>query len=169
MRHLMRSVGLILVLGLAVGFSAAAKISVESSDGVDFSRYRSYAWDEGKPAQRRQVQRRIVAAIDLALAVEGLAMVEDSADVLVSSFVLADRQTLEDLSDTTYWDFMIGLTGIDPYDLRAGTLVIDLNDAGSGDRIWRCVAAVSISGPMEKNAKKIDKIVRQMFKKYPPR
>jgi hypothetical protein len=168
MWRLIRSVGLVLALGLAVGLSAATKIAVEASDDVVFSRYRTYAWGEGKSAHRRQAQRQIVSAIEAALADDGLTRVEQSADVLVSSYVLPDRQSLADLSDPSYWDFMTGLVDVDPYDLQAGTLVIDLNDAGSGERIWRCIAAVSISGAVEKNTKKIDKLVRRMFKKYPP-
>ena len=147
---------------------ASGSVSVRSQDGVDFAAFQTFAWKEGTPARRPDAQRRIVGAVGRELQSAGLLAVEDTPDLYVMTHALVDRQTIEQLADPTYWEFITGVRSVDAYDLQAGTLVIDLVDATSGQVIWRAVSARSVSGPMDKNLKKLDKLIHKMLKLFPP-
>jgi hypothetical protein len=49
-----------------------------------------------------------------------------------------------------------------------GTLVIDMFDAQSKHLIWRANSSESLSGNPDKNDKKLEHEVADIFKKFPP-
>ncbi len=156
---------LLLLCGIV---EASGSVSVRSQDGVDFAAFQTFAWMEGTPARRPDAQRRIIGAVERELQSAGLFAVEDTPDLYVMTHALVDRQTIEQLADPTYWEFITGVRSVDAYDLQSGTLVIDLVDASSGQVIWRAVSSGSVSGPLNKNLKKLDKLIRKMLKRFPP-
>jgi hypothetical protein len=50
-----------------------------------------------------------------------------------------------------------------------GTLVIDIFDAPSKKLIWRGKATETLSDKPDKNEKKLEKAVEEMFKNFPPK
>ena len=52
---------------------------------------------------------------------------------------------------------------------KNGSLVVDLVDASSKDMVWRGVATDTLSDKTKKNGHKLNKAIRRMFKKYPPK
>jgi len=46
---------------------------------------------------------------------------------------------------------------------------VDLFDANSKEVVWRGVATETLSDNPEKNAKKLEDVVEDMFKQYPPK
>jgi hypothetical protein len=96
----------------------------------------------------------------------GFKRVDAEADLYVIPHVLVDRHTLEELADSTNWKFWTGFTTVDPRDLEAGTLVIDLLDAASEEIVWRGLASGTVTGKAQKIEKKIDRVVAKMFKKF---
>ena len=92
--------------------------------------------------------------------------VEQTPDLYVMTHTLVDLHTIEQLADPTYWEFITGVRSVNAYDLGGGTLVIDLVDASSGQVIWRAVSAASVSGPLDKNLKKLDKLIHKMLKRF---
>jgi hypothetical protein len=50
-----------------------------------------------------------------------------------------------------------------------GTLMVDIFDTPSQKLIWRGIASGTLTGKPEKDEKKMDKAVTEMFKKFPPR
>jgi hypothetical protein len=54
-------------------------------------------------------------------------------------------------------------------DTPEGTLVVDIFDHQTKKLVWRSVATNSLSGDPDKNAKKLEKTVEDMFKHFPPK
>ena len=49
-----------------------------------------------------------------------------------------------------------------------GTLTIDMFDSSNKQLIWRGSSSDTLADKPEKNEKKLDKAVADMFKKFPP-
>ena len=163
------AVATLLVLLAAPPITASAlDVTVEFAEEVDFSRYATYAWKEGTAARRPSGQEAIVRAVDSQLEAKGLRRVESDPDLHIATHALVDRQTLDDLADAAYWEFMTGVTSVDLYDLGAGTLVVDMIDARSEKIVWRGLASGAVSGSVGKMTRKVDKAVGKLFEKFPP-
>ena len=111
---------------------------------AEFSRYTTYAWGEGTPARRPDVQDLIVAAVDRELAARGVRRVDGGAALNVITHALVDEHTLEKLADPTYFKFWSGVNIVDPSTLKVGSLVVDLQDAGSETIAWRGLATATV-------------------------
>ena len=159
---------LLLLLAVPQIAASGVEVSVEFAEEVDFSRYVTYAWKDGTEARRPAAQKAIVRIVAGQLEDKGLQRVESDPDIYVSTHALVDRQTLDELADASYWEFMTGITSVDPYDLGAGTLVVDLIDARSEKIVWRGLASATVSGSVEKMTRKVDKAVRRLFEGFPP-
>jgi len=145
-----------------------ADAQVDFDGSVDFSAYRTYAWQEGTPARRDEAQKRIVDAVERDLASKGLTRVERDPDVYIATHALVDQHTPKELADPTYWDFVTGVTNIDAFDVRGGTLVVDATDASTMDRVWRGVVSEPVKGNPGRAFKKIESAVRSVLKHFPP-
>ncbi len=127
-----------LALGILVAGAVVADIQVEADASVDFAGYGSYAWANGTPARRDVAEQRIRRAVDLELAEAGFRLVEaEDAELWVVTHALIDRHSLEDLRKRDYWDFFTGARSTDPFELGAGTLVVDLIDKEQERVVWR--------------------------------
>ncbi len=154
--------GLILAWGLA-----APQVSFE--DATDFSGYRSYAWKDGTPARNPHMQDLIVAAVDRELGAKRLARVAADPDLFVVTYVLPGKVTADELARNHSLEFWSGVTSVSPTDMGAGTLVVDLLDAESGEVVWRGVVAEAIKGSFKNMSRKVDSAITKMFKRYPSR
>ena len=145
----------------------AAQISVEFDDSVDFKGYRTYALREGTPARRMDVQIRIEGFVSRELEQRGLHVTDDSPELIVRTYALVDKLTLEQLADQSTWDFYTGLTDMDAYSVKAGTLVVDIADANGEKVLWRGLVAAPVSGSVASVERKLDKAVAKMFRRFP--
>ena len=164
---------LLFVFAMLTG-PAMADLTVGFDEGFDFSPYRTYAWTEGTPAVRPQVEEWIVLAIERQLEAKGIHKARDGqADLHVLTYTLARSEIQaggDFISSPTYG---VALLRVDVRDLTVGTLMVDLLDGRSDEIIWRAVATETFDGNMEtspnldKVRKKIDKITKKMFKQLP--
>ena len=157
------------VLALSVPLVSLADIKVETSGGSGVVRFESFAFAEGTPARRLHAQDRILAAIERELKARDYIRVFGEADVYVVTHVLVDRHSLADLDKENYFEYWSGIDSVDAFDLRAGTLVVDLVDAADDRTVWRGVASAPVKGSTDKNLKMIDKIVKKLFREFPTR
>src|ERR1044072_3039424 len=74
------SFGFLLVLASGAW---AQKVNVDFDKGTDFSKYKTYSWATGTPAQNPMMHQRIVAGIDAQLAAKGFRKVESNPDIVV--------------------------------------------------------------------------------------
>jgi Domain of unknown function (DUF4136) len=165
----MAAVGFYLVasLGLSATRAAAQEVSVDYDRQADFSKCATYAWAPGTPSGNPLADRRIVEAIDAALASKGFRKSEENPGCLVTYHASVKEQ-----KSLRVWEsgfrFRGGVSSVDVDSVLNGMLVVDIADAGKKQLIWRGVAKDTISDKPEKNQKKLAKVVEKLFKDVPP-
>src|SRR4030095_11160260 len=72
-----RRIVLIAVLAQLLALTTfAQKILIDSDKSANFSKFKTYAWQAGTPAQNPLMNDRIIAAIDMQMANKGLVKVD---------------------------------------------------------------------------------------------
>jgi hypothetical protein len=163
----------LLVLSLLVaGAAFAIEVKTDYSHSADFGRYHTYSWIKIKADPLWE--DRIMRAVDSELASKGWTKVDAGGDAGVAAFSSTkELPTLTTFYDSFgggwYWQgFGDGIATTTVQDTPVGTLVIDLFDGRTQKLIWRGVASDALSGKPEKDEKKLDKAVADMFKHFPP-
>ena len=161
---------------ITLGTAGAQQVQTDFDHQANFSQYKTYSWQEIKPANSLW-DSRIKNAVDAQLAAKGWTQAESGGDVAVVAIKCSKTQrTLQ-----TFYDGMgggwgwrrfggggFGTSTTTEQDYKVGTLVVDLLDAKTKQLIWRGSAADALSTKAEKNEKNLDKGVEKMFKKFPP-
>ena len=159
-----------------VGAAFAQQVKTDFDHQANFSRYKTYSWQEIKPANSLW-DSRIKNAVDAQLAAKGWTQVDSGGDVAV----VAVKTTQTQRALQTFYDGFGGGWGWRRFggggfgdsttteqDYKVGTLVVDLYDAKTKQLIWRGSAEDTLSDKASNNEKKLDKGVAKMFKKFPP-
>ena len=168
---------LILIALLAVTVNAQ-KVKVSSNPAVDFSKFKTYAWDKGTLANPL-IKQFIVTAVDRELMAKGLQKVESNSDLILTTLTA----TNSDLTMTNpSWAPQLNsiATGIpsssQAWAVTKGTLMVDMSDAKTKNEVWRGIATHTLEqGPTgnpvhdaKQVEKPINKAVQKMFKNFPP-
>ena len=148
----------------AVLLLASSLQAVEYNHAVDFSRYKTWSWQAGVPVPPDLVQeKQIRDAVAREITARGLSRVESDPSLLVTYH--AARSTRIDLLP------LDSGSGVPPTGIRyveTGSLVVDLQDAASGQVVWRGHATgVLRYGPKE-IAAQIDAAVAELLARFPP-
>ena len=156
----------------------AQKVKVASNPGTDFSKYKTYAWDQGMMSNPL-IKQNIMAAVDSALAGKGLRQVQTEPDLILSALAATES----DLTVTNpSWAPQLNsiATGIpassQAWPVTKGTLLINISDAKTKDEVWRATATHTLengpTGDRIRDAKSvqkpIQKAIQKMFKNFPP-
>jgi hypothetical protein len=160
-----------LITGATFLFAADAK--VDYSHSVDFGQYHTYSWlkvDAGNPLWVDRIQRDI----DNELMAKGWMKVPSGGDAAVSAF--GSRQNQQSLQ--TFYDGFGGgwrwggfgpdIATTQTINTPVGTLVVDIFDGHDKKLIWRGTAQKTLSDKPDKNEKKVEDEVQDMFKHFPP-
>ena len=162
---------------VALGSAFAQQVKTDFDHQANFSQYKTYSWQEIKPANSLW-DARIKNAVDAQLAAKGWTQVPSGGDVAI----VAIKTTQTQRSLQTFYDGMGGGWGWRRFggggfgggdDNRAGLQrgnagSSDMYDAKSKQLIWRGSAEDTLSTKEDKNEKNLDKGVAKMFKKFPP-
>jgi len=136
---------------------ALGNVGVWHEEQADFGAYRTYAWREGTPAARPDVQQWIVDSIDRELQDKGLRQVEGGADAYVST-VAYGKMDVAQRGNYVRLNGGWGVITNHVVDSTTGYLIVDLIDAASDEAVWRGVAEkVFQSSDVNKAQKKIEK------------
>ena len=149
----------------AAGVLAAQKtkygVTVTAEKNVDFAKFKSYSWMRGQPSPNKNVDARIVAAVDRELNALGLQKTASGpGDVLVSY----DSLSRTDLDASAKADER----GNRP-EYRVGILTVALLDPGKLQPLLRLRVDKPIEGDSAKLDDAIDSAVAEMFASYPTR
>ena len=172
------------VLGLLattlVAGCSSMKVDTDYARQADFSKYKTFAYKDTELSisdTQPLAHERLVNAIRRELEAKGLKEVSSNPDLYVTYYG-EDKENI--VLDTThfgygygpgwYWHGGMGMgsttTRVRTY--TTGTLVVDLWDAKAEQLVWRGTASDTVSDNEEKNARKIQTVLRKMFEKYPP-
>lgn len=166
----MKTARIILVLGLLLLATNAfgQKVTTDSMPGTDWSKYHTYSWGEGTPAQNPITDQRIVAGIDAQLAAKGLKKVDADADLVVVYHAATGEQKSVYWSNMGGWGRFGGMGTAQVDTVTTGQLKVFIADAKAQKFLWNGIATDTVSGEPQKNAKKIDKALTKMFQKFRP-
>ena len=171
---------LIIIALIALGSITgnAQKVKVTSDPGADFSRYKTYAWDQGM-LSNPIIRQHIILAVDNAMAAKGLQKVEKEPDLILSA--LASTESDLTVTNPSWAPSLNSIaTGIpsssQAWPVTKGTLIINISDAKSRNAVWRGTASQTLehgpTGDRVRDAKTVEKPIRKavekMFKKFPP-
>jgi hypothetical protein len=158
----------------ALASVCAQNVQTDFDHQANFSQYKTYSWQEIKPANSLW-DARIKSAVDAQLASKGWTQVATGGDVAIVAIKTTQTQrTLQTFYDGFGggWRWRggggFGDATTTEQDYKEGTLVVDLYDAKTKQIIWRGSAEDTLSDKAEKNEKNLDKGVAKMFKNFPP-
>jgi len=180
MKSLLTKTGAALLMGFILCIVVQAqKTSAAFDDKVDFSNFKTFAFDKDG-ARNPYVNMLIIQAIERELTSRGLTKVNDEPDLKVS-YLAATVPNLQVQNVPFYhvvnpaYSGMVGSATMNMWDVTTGTLVIDLWDRKSDRVIFRGtitdVLQRAPSADLQADAKivskPINKGVAKIFKKYP--
>jgi Domain of unknown function (DUF4136) len=188
---------LLLALASVASPSIAQRVRVDYDHGRNLSCYRTYRWvgfDNARPSSadfpNQLMQHRIVGFVEAALSVRHVTRVERDSDLLVAY----DMKVTELPQFTTIsngigpgwgggwgwngwgccgwaggwsgaWDSEVSTTTMQTF--LMGTLIVDMTDARQKLLIFQGVSKATISSRPDKNVKRLQKGIDEMFEKYP--
>src|SRR5437879_11887067 len=161
---------------VSLGTALAQQVKTDFDHQANFSQYKTYSWQEIKPANSLW-DARIKNAVDAQLAAKGWTQVDSGGDVAI----VAIKTTPTQRSLQTFYDGVGGGWGWRRFggggfgesttteqDYKGGRLVVDKFDAKTKQMVWRGSAEDTLSDKADKNEKNLDKGVAKMFKDFPP-
>jgi hypothetical protein len=173
----------ILLLLLVCSAAHAQKIKVEFDKNIDFSNFKTYAWDPALQASARPVlMAAIKGAVNEELNKRGMKEVVDKPDIYIAMYGATDSDFA-----VTYSDFYYGPYGIPAFDqsfllwggipgttttavVHKGQLIVDLIDASHKKLAWRGIATQKqLSDQQLKLVEQVNTAVEKLFAKYPPK
>jgi len=176
-------VALYLLIVLAASGSFARKVNVQFVKGVDFAKFKTYAWVESKHPADELWAPRVMAAIDSQLTRKRLRRVDllmsPDLEVLYNSNL--KTRTVAEGCDYgcvyaeylyrqiygPFWFWPRGPGSGESEVERNGSLVVDLVDASNQKIVWRGFASDVLSAKTKNNERKLNKAIRKMFNKFP--
>lgn len=170
-----KTTSLFCLLVLLSAASVFAGVSVDHDKSADFSKYRTFTLEEATPALNPLMRKRLVQAIEVQLATEGLEKADHGAHLKVIIHTSVDKEMRITADDWGYGGYRgwggwggWGTTTVDVQNISVGTLMLDMVDTASKLLVWRGIATDSIPSKTEKQEKKIYKAVDKLFRHFPP-
>lgn len=163
------------LLMACLGSALGQHVKTDFDHQANFSQYKTYSWQEIKPANSLW-DARIKDSVDTQLAAKGWTKVDADGDVAIVAIKATQTQrTLQTFYDGFGggWRWRgfggFGDATTTEQDYKEGTLIVDLYDAKTRQLIWRGSAESMLSDKAEKNEKNLEKGVEKMFKDFPPK
>jgi Domain of unknown function (DUF4136) len=159
--------------------SLAQEVKTDYDRSADFSRYKTYSWEQVQ-TQNPLWADRVKAAVNSALAAKGWTEVKSGGNVSIMAMEMTQsHQTLNTYYDSFGggwgwgrrfggWGGNSGESTTTTETYRIGTLVVDLFDSGTKNLIWRGSLSDVLSDKSTKNIKNLDKGVVRLFAHFPP-
>jgi hypothetical protein len=161
MKRLITVSALVTILVSAAAAQSRFGVTATTEKGVDYAKLKTYSWTQGQPSPIKEVDSRIVAAVDRELGAIGMTKATSGkGDVLVAYWSL--RSTHVDLKAKP------DAQGLRP-EYPVGTLAVLLFEPNSRRRLLRLRLDKPIDTAPEKLDATINDAVTAMFEKYPTR
>jgi len=155
------------------GILVLAETKTDYNHHADFTKYHSFSWIKAQTENPLWTDR-ITTAINSELTGKGWSQAPSGGDVSIAAY--GGTRTEQSL-ETWYsgfgggwrWrGFGDGIATTTVENIPVGTLQIDIFDSSTKELIWRGSATDTLSDKPEKNEKKLEKSIGDMFKKFPP-
>lgn len=166
----------IALIALVLFFTGCSSVAIDHQVGTDFARFQTWAYsDPGGEAESLDAQR-IKQAVRKYIGITGLEKAsEQEADLLVRGRVV-DTSRLESSGlsfgfGTRHDHVGFGMVTAPPVrEVEEGKVVVEMVTRERNQVIWRAEGRRHLSPGMspESRTELVNKLVREMFEKYPP-
>jgi hypothetical protein len=146
--------------GASVGESRKYRVTVRVDKRSNFSAYKTYTWDPGRPALEAMVHQQVVAAIDRELAALGYTKLPVAPADVVVSYASVLRSDIDLKSKAR------GPRGERPTYPVASLLVL-IRHPITGRELFLARVAMRVDSSPEAFAARIDDRVSKIFERYP--
>jgi hypothetical protein len=161
-----------------VACAATMTVSSHVERGLDFSRYRSFAWGPadtlptGDPRldQNSLFKDRVQGAVEKQLAQRGLPLTTGETDLLIHYHANISRRIDPNQADRAHGYCPSGDCLLAPIQYEAGTLIVDVIDARTNRLVWRGWAQMGVENLLhdsDRMAQTIDRAVTRMLQRLP--
>ncbi|MEW6130217.1 MAG: DUF4136 domain-containing protein [Acidobacteriota bacterium] len=152
----------------------AQSVKVVYDETRDFTKFKTYAWGKGSPANNPQIHKLVVNEIDRQLQSRGLKKVEANADLKVIYYASLDGYINEGAveymknSDWQKWGEHEPVYGPKMVALLIARMVLDLVDVSTNTLVWRGRAKDAYTPNQARGKKRVNKALAKLFAKLPP-
>lgn len=166
----------VLILFMAVTSCSSVSVAVDYDKDVNFDNYKTFAFykpgiDEVEISDLDK--RRILRAIDRELTEKGM-IKSENPDVLINIFT--EEQENINIYQNNFgwgwgpgWGWGWGMPMTQVNRSVDGSLFIDFIDVQKDQLVWQGLGEGILSLDMEKKEERINEIVHEILKKYPPK
>jgi hypothetical protein len=168
----------VFLLGISLASGAVtlnAQVRTDYDHDANFQSYKTYSWLKVQTGDSLW-DDRLRQDVDAQLASKGWTKLESGGSAMVSAFrSTSSEQTLETFYDGFGggWRWRgfggEGIATTDTVTTKVGNVVVDIFDAGSQKLVWRSKDSDDLSSNADKNIRKLQKDVDNMFKHFPPK
>ena len=171
---------LVVLLAMSMMVSGCARYAITDYDGgADFSQYRSYSIEKRSEGRIQSLDAtRIERAVQRELSERGLDQSDNGADLKVR-YTIEDEKRLESRGPNVGLGFGFGRSPfgfgvahspVRTREIREGKLVVQLVEAESQRVVWQGTGQRNLTENMSPDSRSslIDRVVREMFKDFPP-
>ena len=175
-------VGALLGLNLALTTSIvfAEKVKIGYDKAASFSQFKTYAFKPGLlmlADEHDKLKNRLFNAMRRELNAKGMTEVQENPDVFLTYFgtlggVSGGSGLYAPGQQARYdWGIPPGFTGVVSGTAVEGSLLIEMVNASTNQLAWRATVKGLLKnlGKPEKQGQKVDEVVKDAFKDYPPK
>jgi Domain of unknown function (DUF4136) len=169
------------MLSITCGFAQKVKVGYDKS--VDFSKYKSYTWQEPGTESRPFLYATVAGSIRSELEAKGLARMEKDGDLTVitsggigyglsGAGVTADscQNCQKPLADPMEWTGKTAPPGISGAPLPEGTLELELVDRASNKVVWSGMVTQKFNPEKQKQAlERAGNAIKKLLMEFPPK
>lgn len=182
-----KTLGLLIILGLAASPALAQKVTIDYAHDFDFSGPETYQYinTEESNAENPMMADRIESMIKAKLDAGGATEVTENPNLFITYHITSEQQTSYTTTSFGYGGYGGGWGGYGRYgyggyggmggmgtssttarNYTVGTLIIDAYDATDKKMIWRATGQVTVKDKPEKQIKQVEKILNKIGKKW---
>jgi len=185
MKSITKLFGVLLLISM-IGCSSIT-VNTDYDPTIDFSKYKTYKWFDGKAPDGDELQkyplvkRRVINAVDKALAAKGFVKTDSDPDFVV----IVHAGTKERMQLNTYnyggygygrygygWGGYGGMSTTDVSYYDEATLIVDIADAKKKELVWRGTGTGVIQGGGQQDQaeaqERANEVIDQIMHDFPP-
>ena len=182
-----RTLGLLIILGLAATPALAQKVNIDYAHDYDFSGPETFQYvnTEESNADNPMMADRIESMIIAKMKAGGATEVTENPDLFITYHITSEQQTSYTTTSFGYGGYGGGWCGYGRYgyggmggmggmgssttqarNYTVGTLIIDAYESSEKKMIWRATGEVTVKDKPEKQIQQVEKILTKIGKKW---
>jgi len=172
-----KTLGLLIVIGLAALPAAAQKVTIDYAHDYDFKSVKTFQFVESKDSKASDslMDGRIKDAIINRLTESGLTQVESDPNIYVTYGITTQKNAVYNTTSMGYggyglgwrgWGMGMGSSTTTESTYTEGTLIVDAYDSGDKKLVWRGTGTVTVKAKPEKVTQQIDNIITKLGEKW---